>query len=1805
MSIEIPGLSGEVGDLAKTAGLVGDDGGLNAAWFNDPLGSLRTILSNAPQRQALLRLLDTLLPPKTGADVPAGEKWHPLLEANAQGNAYVTVREEGGGIVVGIAGDYGTPAEAPPVAARLSATLPLVRAGASVTALPGTDDGPLVVRLRVVIDLVPGAGGGIALRAVSIEARATPSKFSLVLVLEGLSLEGEPASDRTLDPAMLGREAPELVAGLLKQVVAQAGPAVAQTVTDVVGLLGLADTNVPAFPLADLASNPASIQRWLASLFDGATPPINAWLEHFAGLFRNLFGAPPTVESDAPDSFSIALVPLGADSTLRLQAARADNAFRIGLAARLSTLVDGRRIAFQAAASLAGIPLAGTGRARVLPQAGAHLIVTGSAGDLVPLAAGFRIGALRAGLAWNGSALKPELELLDVHFANVDYPKLDLTNTDSVAAAASAAVTAAITAALGNSATALHIAALAGLAPPRDPADPLQPLPGWTRTVDAGRLVADPTGAIAAIHRAALVDATQSWDHLFAEVIALLPGLPGAMQGTGTPDDPWRVPLGPAIGALELQLAAWNAQTSGNAADEQRLRLGLRLAAASPPITFAWLAEVLAFDLPASGSARVGFVGTQSLRLAIAPAYDGKLFDDEVHATVASVAAQMSWSPGAPMSWRAGLENVRIEAGPDAITVASIAFPPAAGFDLSNPATAAASFGLTPETLEKLALLLVAQVASALGEEGREVAAFVGLHRFVEGLPDDWPTLANAGSPGRFLTDPLAALRDFVSRLFTTASADGTAFARLWIDRLRDVFGGGVDTEALALEGAGTYDEPWKLPFPDTTLASAAQLLVWLDPAGPPNALAAGLSGLANAVERVDELAPILRALGDHDDALRARLHLRDEARIGDGLALLADLLGRSDAVVPLASQQPTVGGWTSPDPIVATHWALPRDPNAIDLVGAQADALAGGSAAPRAVLLLAPELAGPDPWSALLAAASIHGTKDPNARFALDDRSIPDPLTFPLETVTAVADWYVGQLPDTDLPNWSRQAQLIGRMVDRIATLRPGVPVTIVAHSTAGLAARHYTASNQAKVKGLITLGTPHVGANLPFLLDADIADAIRIASLMRTDLQAGAIRDAIDALAIALDGWIAPNAAGELPRAARFPFAAVDATGSTFDVGDVPVHTIGAIVSADDVLDPLKAAVASFATRMAAVARAAPTHVGIGLSVALDLPAESDVSDITAEAYVRVDIVDIPISEPAVAPPRPSHGLHFSARIARTAGWLLGGPSTLPLGDTAFSDPRLAFVDVRLRDFEIGLDAHASASGIEAKPWIRLTDAALHGPTVPIATELDAITPGLVGELFQALSASADVVGAPATKLVDALAALGIVGPDPHGGVGLSSDAWTALQADAFGYIAARIPAVLANVDGWLGIGGPPDGPWTWAPADAPFELAIKRTGTGPYSIALRTSLALVLGVEPDSVPSDQAGSSFIEEHVQVALEVDVALPSLATSVQVSTGIGIVSLEWKSDAGTLTLRAPPWLDGLVLVPAPTAATLQAALSDLWPRLLFSGALSAALHAIAPTVNLAPLERFLRSSGDYLHELLLLADGSLDVGRITTLFTRIARLAGMPAGAMLSLPAGLTLAVDGAGTAADPLHVTLATSAPIAGVFEVASRRAHRSGAARDAARNGDADVRDRRHVDRSRHPLRRGPERRHAGSAAGRRNAADPIAADVRRAGRVARCCGSAAAARAGRARHRARHAAARVACRGCSSSPPRSISTRTASRRAPRSCATCSKAIGSRCSTRHGATRSPRRSSTRCRRSPDCRAPHRSTGRARASH
>ena len=1638
--IDVGGLSGELADLAKIIGLLKDDGTFNAAWFNDPLVSLRSILANPAQRSALLRLLDALLPPRRGPGVPSGEKWHPLLNANAAGNVYLTVRESGDGVVVGVAGDFGT--DGPPVAARIGAFIPLIMAGSAVTLLPGSDAGPLVARLSVVVNLVRGAGAGISLRAVNVEAQVRVSGVALRVVLEGLSLDGEPAVDKLLDPATLGADVPDLLAGLLKQLVAQ-DPVSAAAVQDAIGLLGLAENEIPAFPFVQVAHDPAAVQAWLSSLFEGAgPPPIEAWLRHFAGLFKALFGAPPAVERVlGSDSFSIPLVPLGAPgSNLHLAVARQNNKLRIGLALRLSDLIGGVRFVLEAGASLADIPLAGTARAQVLPEAFAHLRVTGDgntrlvppgeAMPVVPANNDLRVAAIVAGLRLDGAALQPRLELQGVHFLGTAYPVLDLTHTDSVAAAASGLIAAAIDAALGNGTIARRLAALVGLVPPRDPANPAQPLPGWPHQIDLARLVTDPAGAMAGVHRAVLRDPVFGWNRLFAELVVLLPGVPAAISGTGSLNDPWRATLG-NTGALQLQLVACDAQADASPAATRQLRLGLRLAAEAAPLSFAFTSDLLAFDLPATGTGQVSLLGAQRLRLAIAPAFAGKLFDDSISASVDAFFAELRWAPGDALAWQAGIANLRIDAAGEVITVPSIALPAIAGFDLGNPAAAAALFGLTPATLERLASLLIAQAASTLPGPARELTALLGLHRFGSGLPTDWPQWADVAAPGRSLSDPLAALRGWLQRLLTTAGADGRPHLARWVAGLTQALAAQAEASVGAaraaaadplasfqLDGAGTFEEPWSLPLPGADSPDTARLLVWLDPAGPPTALASGISTWLGSATSFFETVAALRALALYDATLRARLRGRETSSMAEALDLLADLLERSDGVVPLASQQPQIDGWVLPEAVPATHWQLPSAPAAIAEIGSRVDSIAGGLASARVVLLLAPQLAGVDPWSALLAAASTHGNKDAAALFALDDTTIPNALTFPLDGVVAVTDWYVARLPDDDLPDWTRQSQLIARLCDRLAQLRPGIKVTLVAHSTLGLAARHYAASHQPGVAGLITLGTPHIGANLPFLTDPDLGDAIRLIDSLAADLPDATLRAAAKDLLQAIDGYRPAASPGALPTRQPFPFAAFDPTGADIALGSLPVIAIGATVHGDGLLAQIKTAAQALATRIAATVRPAPTHLGVGIELALDLGANADI-DLAAEAHVRVDLLQIPLGAGPVAAPRPVNALRFTARLYRRDGWLLGGASTLPaqLGGV---DPRLAFIDVRLREVSIGLDAVRDGSTVRAQPSLRLTDAALHGPTLPLLNAGDPMAAGVLGELFQALSAGADLQGGPVPRLLDALTSLGLVGADPHGGVGLLDDAWNALRSDAMGFLGTRLPPLFESGAGWLGFAGPSEGPWVWAPGGVPIDLVVTREGTrGPWSAAL--------------CMREETAAEGVS--LSVGVSVGLTLPALAVTASVNARLGAFEIDWQG--GALTLRAEPWLTGLALLPAPAPADLLRELSKLWPRLLFSGAASAALNAVAPTLRIAGFERLLSDAGGFLQGVLARGDGQgFDVDRVRDLIRLLSRALGLPNDGTLALPAGLRLSALGAGTTADPLRLALASTTPLAGVL-------------------------------------------------------------------------------------------------------------------------------------------------------------------------
>ena len=187
---------------------------------------------------------------------------------------------------------------------------------------------------------------------------------------------------------------------------------------------------------------------------------------------------------------------------------------------------------------------------------------------------------------------------------------------------------------------------------------------------------------------------------------------------------------------------------------------------------------------------------------------------------------------------------------------------------------------------------------------------------------------------------------------------------------------------------------------------------------------------------------------------------------IGADLETLATLLSSSDGLVPLSSQIPAGGTWTSGTPLACAHHKQPSDLSAISQILAQLTVL-NPAAGPRAVLLIGPAFADRTAWSTFLGQAESErpGSTKPGAHF---DLRIPnaDPLNIDLNPVSTIADYYTADLQDSGVGNLVVLTGQIGRIVDRIRQLRPGLKVTLVAHSTAGVAARAYTAANAAKVQ-------------------------------------------------------------------------------------------------------------------------------------------------------------------------------------------------------------------------------------------------------------------------------------------------------------------------------------------------------------------------------------------------------------------------------------------------------------------------------------------------------------------------------------------------------------------------------------------------------------------------------------------------------------------------------------------------------------------------------------------------------------------
>ncbi len=1261
-------VGGSAADLLAAIGLTGADGRIDGTWFDDPIGSASQVLADPQQRAALLRLLDTLLPPPGGG--PPG--WHPLLDDGTSpglGNVYLTVE----GDVVGVAAQLQHDV-ADGVHVRAGVRLPLVNVAGELRPIAGSAEGPVRIGVELRFDDTT-----LPVRGIGADVTVDVAHGAGVVVrLTGVDLGAGPV-DIEVDSAALGSDLVRVVQVLLDQLLATLSDGdekISRLADHLFALLGLGTEAgaIPALPIEQLLANPTAVQGWLLDIVSHPGT-LAQWATHLAGLIGVDRPASGTaVAGDPLFAPLLALGPVQLDLVVELSESGQDLA--LGLAVRVATGVAH----LDASVTVLSIALGGgPGRAtQVVPRA-AVLLVAPGAGELVTDAPDLQIGTVQAGFRLEQGQVQPWLALTDVVLDGVPHATVDLTDADAIVGVVTAEVDHLLAEAFGDSGQAHALLALLGLeAPPDDPTSP--------HRLNVADLFRTPTLALGGLHRDVLADADHPWSHVLAALGTLL-GLDASVTGTGTPDDPWLLTIAEA-GPAHLGLAAWNARDAQTPADEQRLRLGLVAEAAIAPFEARLISELLAVDLPATGSGGVSLVAEQRVVLSAAPLgpVSTRL---GLTAGVDAVTATARWKPGSPLTWQVQITGLTARAGDEAYgpftwTWAAGQAGPGGGDPGLGPDLGPLGFGL-------LRLLLRDALQAWGGDAPFVLGALLGLHRGLPSLPADWPLLeppAGGGLP-ELLADPATALRDLLHRLSTGTAATGTPFAPTALRvvgallRSWDAAPGVRPDVDVTVTGSGTYDDPWAVPLPATG-AQAADLLVWLDPAGPPAAWLAGLISRVANVASGGELADFLGAAAAFHPVLRDLLHDRDASALGTALDGLATWLHDGDGLVPLAAQLPGGASWSHGTTVAAPHARVPQDAQAIAQVRAQLDAWTS-----TAAVLVAPSFADHTAWTALLAAAEP-GHPD-GAHFDL--RALPDPAEVDLSTVVAVATHYTADLlPGAAL---SETAQL-ERVVRRVRQLTGASTVSLVAHSSAGITARLLAAQHPELVGGVITLATPHTASTLGPLTDAALAGALRVASGVVAPIADSAAGASIAQLAALLDGAPGPLGAALNP-ADRAAFTDGPAALNGL-VETIPGLAIGSALGGD-LVGLLGGAVVADLPPVGAP----PTHVAAGVRLHLDMPAAA-AGEIAVLAHARVDLTRVRLAPGAIEPVRPATGASVAVTATRPGGWLVGADLGVAAGNAA------AGAAARVRWLQAGVRVTPGAPGaVAAQPWLRLHDASV----------------------------------------------------------------------------------------------------------------------------------------------------------------------------------------------------------------------------------------------------------------------------------------------------------------------------------------------------------------------------------------------------------------------------------------------------------------------------------------------------------------
>jgi Family of unknown function (DUF6603) len=1014
--------------------------------------------------------------------------------------------------------------------------------------------------------------------------------------------------------------------------------------------------------------------------------------------------------------------------------------------------------------------------------------------------------------------------------------------------------------------------------------------PTATRRIDPIALASGPLDALAAFHRAVLADPVHGWSHLLAELGALL-GVSAPVTGAGDANDPWRVPIAES-GRLSLELAAWR--------DGDALRVGLRASSEGSLWGVHVHAALIAVELPAGAGARLSLLGNvHAEALLSVPPLSPRVAGTQLRVGAASAGVSFDWSPGSSLAAKAFIRDAVVDDGPTPIVIPSIEFPSSAPFD-------PASLGLGNADLNRVFVAIAGYAARTYGgRRGEALAGLLGLAKI-----GNVPTLADAAS-GSVLTDPGAAVREWLAAV----SRDPALLPAL--------LGALVDLDHAP--GRGVADDPWSVP-----LGSSVELTAWLSPGAPAARLAAIDARLTEARDFV-ELLSAMDELAAYVPDLREAMAGRSIGLLTGSLMNLARHFAESDGVVRVAAQAPA--GWTTRT-VTSAHGTAPAA--AASEVAAQIEAWTTGTA--RVVLFLSAPFRDSSSWAPMLGALGAAGA--PHFDLRRGDAALDD--------VALAAEHYTADLRAED------EAGQIDRLLGRLEQIAGDTPVVLVAHSTTGVSARQAAAARPARVRGLITLASPHGGEPLAMLRDPNLADTLRfLQRLGEHGVGSGRLAEAAGLLFTALDGWVA-GAPGDLPRRAPWPLTAFE--GAPLADPGVPTLAIVARLDAD-----LFAALRDGALAMArAVAPSEPSHLVVGARGIVLAGPDVDLRLSAAVARIALDA-----AAPVLA--MPAWRLEARAVVTGADGWLAGTP-----GDTMQS------TDARARYAELGAVITPDA----VVPFARLHDAAWRAPVEPV---IDLGRPAAAALLGQLITAGPLDMLAPRRRLLEMLEALGVAVRAADGTLTLAQDAIDALSIDAREFFTARLDgAALARA---VGSGR--------ASIFAVGALDLEVIGTPRSALGVRTrGDELALGdaaVVHASGRFDASGAELSAELV----------------------ISAFHLVWS--AGRLTVGVDDWLDPVTLIPSTPEAVRDAARA-IALRLLVSAGVGALLEPLLPAgLRTAMIDRLVSAPGTVLGQPRALGNGNgggFDAARIARLFDIVAGLLELPEGPGVPLTDGLSLTV-------------------------------------------------------------------------------------------------------------------------------------------------------------------------------------------------